>query len=249
MPYPDSHSKQNQGNYLAVQWLGLWAPTAGGRATVSGQETILLHAAQPEKKGRSTSRNASDTHTYIHTHKSTHASTHHRKSTHSSHLYILFSSYSDTLFFLLQFKAFLSIDGSMVFCVFMRACVCVCVGSVVSDSCDPIVCSPSGSSVHRIFQARILHWVAMPFSRRSSQPRDGTHISWVSCIGRWILTTAPAGKPHNSLCRYSLTPALALATRLVCASHSLCPLFSPLSLPLQAPPSILLPHADAAKHG
>ena len=40
-------------------------------------------------------------------------------------------------------------------------------------------CSPSGSSVHGILQARILDWVAIPFSRGSSQPKDQT---WVSCI-------------------------------------------------------------------
>ena len=44
-------------------------------------------------------------------------------------------------------------------------------------------CRLSGSSVHGILQARILEWVAIPFSRGSSQPRDRTHIS---CIGRWI---------------------------------------------------------------
>ena len=96
-----------------------------GYSLWSGNYFTACHTAR--KKGRSTSRNASDTHTYIHTHKCTHTSTHHRKSTHSSHLYILFSSYSDTLFFLLQFKAFLSIDGSMVFCACMCACACVCV--------------------------------------------------------------------------------------------------------------------------
>ena len=53
--------------------------------------------------------------------------------------------------------------------------------------CDPMGCSPPGSSVHGIFQARILEWVATPFSRRSSPPRDQTHISCISCIGRWIL--------------------------------------------------------------
>ena len=47
--------------------------------------------------------------------------------------------------------------------------------------------SPPGSSVHGILQARILEWVAMTSSKGSSQPRDGTHISYVSCIGRWIL--------------------------------------------------------------
>ncbi|XP_059733212.1 zinc finger protein 677 isoform X2 [Bos taurus] len=38
--------------------------------------------------------------------------------------------------------------------------------------CDPMDHSPPGSSVHGIFQARILEWIAIPFSRRSSQPRD-----------------------------------------------------------------------------
>ena len=45
--------------------------------------------------------------------------------------------------------------------------------------CDPMDCSLSGSSIHGIFQARILEWVAISFSRGSSQPRDQT---WVSCI-------------------------------------------------------------------
>ena len=43
--------------------------------------------------------------------------------------------------------------------------------------CDPMDCSPLGSSVHRILQARILEWVAMPSSRGSSWPRDQTHGS------------------------------------------------------------------------
>ena len=45
-------------------------------------------------------------------------------------------------------------------------------------------CSLPGSSVHWISQARILEWIAISFSRESSQPRDWT---WVSCIGKWIL--------------------------------------------------------------
>ena len=43
--------------------------------------------------------------------------------------------------------------------------------------CDPVDCSLPGSSVHGILQARILEWVAMPFSRGSSQPRDRTQVS------------------------------------------------------------------------
>ena len=38
--------------------------------------------------------------------------------------------------------------------------------------CDPVDCSPPGSSVHGILQARILEWVAISFSRISSRPRD-----------------------------------------------------------------------------
>ena len=44
--------------------------------------------------------------------------------------------------------------------------------------------SPPGSSVHRIFQARIVKWVAISYSRDSSLPRDQTHITY---IGRQIL--------------------------------------------------------------
>ena len=47
--------------------------------------------------------------------------------------------------------------------------------------CNPIDCSPPASSVHGILQSRILEWVAMPSSRESSRPRDGTRSF---CIGR-----------------------------------------------------------------
>ena len=48
--------------------------------------------------------------------------------------------------------------------------------------CDPMDYSPPGFSVHGIFQARILEWVAISFSRRSSRPRDWTQVSRI--IGR-----------------------------------------------------------------
>ena len=50
--------------------------------------------------------------------------------------------------------------------------------------CDPMHCNPPKYSVHGILKARILGWVAISFSRGSSQPM---HRTWVSCIGRWIL--------------------------------------------------------------
>ena len=53
--------------------------------------------------------------------------------------------------------------------------------------CNHVDCSPPGFSVHGILQARILEWVAMPSSRGSSQPRDRTYVSYMSCIGRQVL--------------------------------------------------------------
>ena len=63
--------------------------------------------------------------------------------------------------------------------------ICVCVHTQLCQILhDPMDSSPPGSSVHGIFQARILQWVAISFSRGSSQARDWTHISWVSYTGR-----------------------------------------------------------------
>ena len=70
--------------------------------------------------------------------------------------------------------------------------------------------SPPGSSVLGIFQARILEWVAMPFSRGSSQPRDRTRVSYVSCIGRWVVvvvvvfTTSATWEASHEIKRYLL---------------------------------------------
>ena len=64
-------------------------------------------------------------------------------------------------------------------------CVCVCVQLFSHlQLCNPMDYSPLVSSVHGIFQARILEWVAISFSRGSSQPRNQT---CVSCIGRQVL--------------------------------------------------------------
>ena len=59
--------------------------------------------------------------------------------------------------------------------------------------CNPVDCSPPGSSVHGISQARILEWVAVSSFRRSPQPGDQTQIS---CNCRWgFFTTEQPGKP------------------------------------------------------
>ena len=64
-------------------------------------------------------------------------------------------------------------------------------------------CSPLGSSVHGILQARILQWVAMSFSRGSFRPRDHTHVSYISCIaGRffthWAIRETPRYKEETT---------------------------------------------------
>ena len=67
---------------------------------------------------------------------------------------------------------------------------------------DPMDCIPPGSSVHGIFQARILQWVAISFSRGSSQPRHRTHISCVSYIGRQLLyQLSHQGSPVSFFCQ------------------------------------------------
>ena len=65
--------------------------------------------------------------------------------------------------------------------------------------CNPVDCSPSGCSVHGIFQARILEWVTISFSTGSSQPRDQIHISSISYITGRLFTTEPPGKPTDAL--------------------------------------------------
>jgi len=75
--------------------------------------------------------------------------------------------------------------------LFYNVLLLVSVLCSVAQSCPTLFgsmdCSPPGSSAHGIFQARILEWVAISFSRESSQPRDQTRISNISCIGRQIL--------------------------------------------------------------
>ena len=70
-------------------------------------------------------------------------------------------------------------------------CVCVCTRSV-SQLC-PTLCNPMncllGSSVHGTFQARILEWVTISFSRASSQSRDQIHFSCTSC--NWQVDSLP----------------------------------------------------------
>ena len=75
--------------------------------------------------------------------------------------------------------------------------VCVCVCEVTQSCpilCDPKDCSPPGTPVHGILQAR-MEWVALPFSRGFSWPRDRT---WVSCIAGRFFTLWATREAHCS---------------------------------------------------
>ena len=71
--------------------------------------------------------------------------------------------------------------------------------------CDPLGCSLPGSSVHGILQARTLEWVAVPFSRGSSQPGDRPQVSCTAC--RFSRASSPAtgvSEQASNLCRKSV---------------------------------------------
>ena len=70
---------------------------------------------------------------------------------------------------------------------FQGACLCAKSNQLCLTLCNPMDCSPPGSSVHGILQARILEWVAMSFFRESSWPRNWTCMSNVSWLDRWVL--------------------------------------------------------------
>ena len=92
-------------------------------------------------------------------------------------------------------------------------------------------CSPPGSSVHGILQARILEWVTIPFSRDSSQPRDQTHVSCIA--GRFFTVWATWEATSLSLRPY-LIGLLILSQEISCSlcSKSILVFFSLLNLPI-----------------
>ena len=82
--------------------------------------------------------------------------------------------------------------------VWLRTCVHA---QLCLTLCDPSDCSPPGSFVHGISQARVLEWVAISYSRGSSGPRDLGLASLVSsALGGGLFTTEPSGKPHDVWC-------------------------------------------------
>ena len=89
------------------------------------------------------------------------------------------------------------VEKAVCVCICIIICMYICCCLITKSSpilCGPMDCRPIGSFVHGIPQARILEWVAISFSGRSSSPRDQTLIS---CIGRRILYQQATGKPKN----------------------------------------------------
>ena len=92
--------------------------------------------------------------------------------------------------------------GSYVGLLWPRGCCCCCclLAKSCLTLCDTVDCSPPGTSVHEMLQARILEWIAISCSRGSSRLGDPTHVSGLA--GRFVTTELP-GKPHDPGKRYS----------------------------------------------
>ena len=83
-------------------------------------------------------------------------------------------------------------DRTQVFCIAGRFFT-VLVAQSCLTLCNPMDCSMPASSVHGIFQARLLEWVAISFSRGSSRPRDRTQVSSIPgrCFNLWAIALKP----------------------------------------------------------
>ena len=91
--------------------------------------------------------------------------------------------------------------------------ICMYACSVVSDPFDPLDCILLSSSARGFFQARILEWGDIPFSRGSSQPRDRTQVSWR--LLHWQADSLPLAPPAGVVQNTPLVlPAVMFTRRL-----------------------------------
>ena len=120
-------------------------------------------------------------------------------------------------------------------CMFLHIAVChyfkglhyipLCIRAMWLQSCltlfHPLDCSLLSSSIHGILQARILKWVAMPSSRGSSWPRDGTRVSF--CVPLWQAGSLPLAPPAVGTNTYRMnTPLINISAMCVCYSKQCC---------------------------
>ena len=68
------------------------------------------------------------------------------------------------------------------YCHLVIGLLCCAVSQLCLTLCDPMDCSPPGSSIHGLLQVRVLKWVAFPFYRESSQLRERTQVSWEATL-------------------------------------------------------------------
>ena len=101
----------------------------------------------------------------------------------------------------LTFYRFIGFRISEIFWFFMGSNVLVVQSLWIYD---PMDCSLPGFSVYGTFKAKILEWVAIPFSSESSQPRDQTQVSWI--VGRFFTIWATREAPcfHDNLLHNSI---------------------------------------------
>ena len=91
-----------------------------------------------------------------------------------------YSNFSKSSLYIWKFLVHVLLKPSLQDFEHYLVSMCMLVAQSCPAVCNPMDYSPSGSSVHGSSHVRILEWVAIPFSRGSSQPRDRTRISCIA---------------------------------------------------------------------
>ena len=140
-----------------------------------------------------------------------------KRHTHCVGFYVLYVA--DDTFLKGKLRTHISKLRSELACSVTQSCLTLC---------DPMNCSTPGSFAHRIFQARILEWVAMPSSQGSFPPRDRTESLRPPVLGGRLFTSAVSWKartacPPLNLCSHETSPGTS-APRSIFWETLVCPL-------------------------
>ena len=106
------------------------------------------------------------------------------------HMYLFFSDSCPLCYKILSIIP-CAIQQVLADYLFYISCCCLVTPSC-QTFCDPMDCSQPGFSVHGIFQAGILEWIAIPVSRGSSLPRDWTQVSCFASLIAQLVKNLPA---------------------------------------------------------